>query len=95
MFLDEWSTEHAQSDKVKLLLQGCLMISAVKYEKASMFINSLTFYVTKNNVPNFGKDEDTNVKRRLKIFETKSMQKSQFQDRAMVSAEFYVRTALP
>ena len=50
------------------------MISAVKYEKARMFINNSAFYITTNNVPNFGKDEDANVKRRLKIFETKSMQ---------------------
>ena len=50
------------------------MISAVKYEKALMFINNSSFYITTNNVPNFGKDEDANVKRRLKIFKTKSMQ---------------------
>ena len=50
------------------------MISAVKYEKARMFINNSAPYITTNNVPNFGKDEDANVKGRLKIFETKSMQ---------------------
>ena len=74
VFLDEWSTEHLQSDTAKLLLQGSVMISAVKYEKARIFIDNSAFYITTNNVPNFGKDEDSNVKRRLKIFETKSMQ---------------------
>ena len=74
VFLDEWSPGHLQSDTVKLLLQGGVMISAVKYEKARMFINNSAFYITTNNVPHFGKDEDANVKRRLKIFETKSMQ---------------------
>ena len=74
VFLDEWSPEHLQSDTAKLLLQGGIMISAVKYEKARMFINNSAFYITTNHVPNFGKDEDANVKRRLKIFETKSMQ---------------------
>ena len=49
------------------------MISAVKYEKARMFINSSAFYITRNNVPNFGEDEDANVKGRLKILETQSM----------------------
>ena len=62
VFLDEWSSEHLQSDTVKLLLQGGVMISAVKYEKARMFINNSAFYITTNNVPNFGKDEDANVK---------------------------------
>ena len=38
-----------------------------------MFINNSAFYITTNNVPNFGEDEDANVKRRLKIFETRSM----------------------
>ena len=60
-------------DAAKLLLQGGLMISAVKYEKARIFINNSAFYITTNNVPNFGEDEDANVKRRLKIFETQSM----------------------
>ena len=49
------------------------MVSAVKYEKARMFINNSAFYITTNNVPNFGEDEDANVKRRLKMFETRSM----------------------
>ena len=74
VFLDEWSTEHLQSDTAKLLLQVSVMISAVKYEKARIFIDNSAFYITTNNVPNFGKYEDSNVKRRLKIFETKSMQ---------------------
>ena len=73
VFLDEWSPDHLQSDTAKLLLQGGLMVSAVKYEKARMFINNSAFYITTNNVPNFGEDEDANVKRRLKIFETRSM----------------------
>ena len=38
-----------------------------------MFINNSAFYITTNNVPNFGEDEDANAKRRLKIFETRSM----------------------
>ena len=59
--LDEWSPEHLQSDTAKLLLQGGVMISAVKYEKARMFINNSAFDITTNNVPNFGKDEDANV----------------------------------
>ena len=68
VFLDEWSPDHLQSDTAKLLL-----ISAVKYEKARMFRNNSAFYITTNNVPNLGEDEDANVKRLLQIFETQSM----------------------
>ena len=90
VFLDEWSPEHLQSDTAKLLLQGGVMISAVKYEKARTFINNSAFYITTNNVPNFGKDEDANVKRRLKIFETKSIQNPSSKiEPCMVSPEFY------
>ena len=62
-FLNEWSPDHLQSDTAKRLLQGGLMVSAVKYEKARMFINNSAFYITTNNVPNFGKDEDASVKK--------------------------------
>ena len=51
-FLDEWSPNHLQSDTAKSLLQGGLMISAVKYEKARMSINNSVFYIT-NNVKKF------------------------------------------
>ena len=47
VFLDEWSPDHLQSDTSKLLLQDGLMVSAVKYEKAWMFVNNSAFYITK------------------------------------------------
>ena len=62
VFFDEWSPDHLQSDTAKLLLQGGLMVSAVKYEKAGAFIDNSAFYIATNNVPNFGEDEDVNVK---------------------------------
>ena len=51
------------------------MVSAVKYEKARMFVDNSAFYITINHVPHFGEDEDANIKHRLKIFETQSMVK--------------------
>ena len=75
VFLDEWSPDHLQLDTAKLLLQGGLMASAVKYEKARMFVNNSAFYIMTNHVPHFGEDEDANVKCDLKIFETQSMAK--------------------
>ena len=48
---DEWSPDHLQSDTAKLLLQGGLMISAVKYEKARMFINNFKMFETQS-MPN-------------------------------------------
>ena len=68
VILEEWSPDHLQLDTAKLLLQGGLMVNAVKYEKARMFVNNSAFYITTNNVPHFGEDKDANVKRRLKIF---------------------------
>ena len=51
------------------------MVSAVKCEKARMYVNNSAFYITTNHVLHFGEDEDANVKRRPKIFETQSMAK--------------------
>ena len=51
------------------------MVSAVKYEKAGIFVNNSAFYITTNHVPHFGEDEGVNVKRCLKIFEIQSMAK--------------------
>ena len=45
VFLDEWSPDHLQSDTAKLLLQGGLMVCAVKYEKARMFVNNSAYII--------------------------------------------------
>ena len=51
------------------------MVTAVKHGKARTIINRCPFYITTNKVPKFGAD-DINVKRRIVVFETKSLPKT-------------------
>ena len=72
VFLDEWSETTLQSDMAKTVLQGGLMVKSVKHQTAKCIINNSPFYITTNDVPNFG-NEDENVKRWIIAFETKSL----------------------
>ena len=71
VFLDEWSETILQSDMAKTVLQVGLMVKFVKHQRAKCIINNSPFYITTNDVPNFG-NEDENVKRRIIAFETNS-----------------------
>ena len=48
------------------------MVTAVKHGLPRTIMNNSPFYITTNEVPNFGNDEE-NVKRRIAVFETKSL----------------------
>ena len=73
VFLDEWSETTLQSDMAKTVLQGGLMVKSVKHQTGKFcIINKSPFYITTNDVPKFG-NEDENVKRRIIVFETKSL----------------------
>ena len=72
VFLDEWSETTLQSDMAKTVLQGGLMVKSVKHQTGKCIINNGPFYITTNDVLNFG-NEDDNVKRRIIAFETKSL----------------------
>ena len=67
VLLDEWAEDTLQSDMSKVVLQGGFMVSAVKHPHPKIIISTCPFYVTTNHVPYFGKNEDENVKWRLKI----------------------------
>ena len=71
ILLDEWAKRTLQSDMAKLVLQGGCMVSAVKHGKPKILENRCPFYITTNEVPYFGNDEE-NVQRRIRVFETKS-----------------------
>ena len=64
VLLDEWSE-----------MQGGYMVTAVKHGEARTIINRCPFYIATNPVPKFGAD-DVNVKRRILVFETKSLPKT-------------------
>ena len=71
--VDEWSASKMQSDLAKCILQGGWMVSAVKHGLPKTVLNNSPFYITTNNLPNFGKEEDDNVQRRIEIFTTTSL----------------------
>ena len=75
VLLDEWSENRLQADLAKTVLQGRYMVTAVKHGEARPIINRFSFYITTNQVPKFGPD-DVNVKRRIVVFETKSLPKT-------------------
>ena len=70
-FLDEWAERTLQSDMTNLVLQGGYMVSAVKHGKPKILDNRCPLYITTNEVPYFGNDEE-NVQRRIRVFKTNS-----------------------
>ena len=71
--LDEWSEYTLQSDMAKFVLQGGFMVKSVKHKTAKCIENKAPFYITTNQLPNFG-SEDINVQRRIICFKTSSLQ---------------------
>ena len=57
----------------KSVLQGGFMVKSVKYKTAKCIENKAPFYITTNQLPNFG-SEDINVQRRIVCFKTSSLQ---------------------
>ena len=70
--MDEWSDRTLASDIAKVVLQGGFMFQAIKHEKPRSMENRIPFYITTNELPYFGND-DVNVKRRVRVFTTKSL----------------------
>ena len=71
--LDEWSEYTLQSDIAKSVLQGGFMVKTVKHKTAKSIDNKAPFYITTNQLPNFG-SQDINVQRRIVCFKTSSLQ---------------------
>ena len=71
VFIDERSanTYTMTSDLAKTILQGGWMVTAVKHSQPRCLNYHSPFYITTNNVPDFG-TENENVKRRIQIFNT-------------------------
>ena len=67
--IDEWSKETMHSDVVKTVLQGGSLTIARKLKDPCTFNSKVPFYITTNKIPDFG-DDDVNVRRRLRIFNT-------------------------
>ena len=68
VFMDEWSIDSLNAKKV---LQGGLLMLPRKHKEAEKFTYSSGFYITTNEMPNFGQGSDGRaIKRRLSVFET-------------------------
>ena len=72
VFLDEWSENTLQADLAKIVLQGGYMVTCVKHQSPKALINKASinkapFYITTNELPNFGPEHD-NVIRRVEVF---------------------------
>ena len=61
-----------QADLAKVVLKGGYMVTYVKHQSPKTLVNKAPFYITTNDLPKFG-SEDENVKRRVEVFETKAM----------------------
>lgn len=72
VIVDEWSATRMESDLAKCILQGGWMVTAVKHGLPRTILNNSPYYITTNEVPDFGKD-DENVRRRIAIFTTTSL----------------------
>ena len=72
VFLDEWSENTLQADSAKIVLQGGYMVTCVKHQSPKTLINKAPFYITTNELPNFGSEHD-NVMRRVEVFKTQSL----------------------
>ena len=72
VIVDKWSANIVDSSLAKAILQGGWMVTAVKHGKSRRVIDCSPYYITTNDVLNFG-DEDANVQRWIQIFITKSL----------------------
>ena len=72
VFLNEWSENTLQADSAKIVLQGGYMVTCVKHQSPETLINKAPFYITTNELPNFGLEHD-NVMRRVEVFKTQSL----------------------
>ena len=77
LFVDEWNADMMSSDLLKTLLQGGYFPQSIKHSSPKMQTMSAGVFITCNNLPTFG-IEDDNVRRRLSIFTTKSLPSKSF-----------------
>lgn len=73
IFIDEWCNKTLAVDDVKKLLQGGNFNTAVKHETARNVENNAGIYITCNEFPEFGIEQE-NVETRIRRFRTKSLE---------------------
>ena len=73
VIIDEWSATSMGSTLAKTILKGGWITTAFKHERPRSFFNNSHFYITTNQVPDFGEDEQENVLRRIIVYKTQSL----------------------
>ena len=69
--MDEWSIDSLNAEDAKKVLQGGLLMLPRKHKEAEKFAYNSGFYITTNEMPNFGQgSDDRAIKHRLSVFET-------------------------
>ena len=72
IFIDEWNEKLMDADMAKVIFQGGQFMQSIKHEAPKFQNMHAGIYITCNNIPDFGR-EQTNVEKRLCIFETKTL----------------------
>ena len=73
IIIDEWSS--MAPALTKTLLQGGWMVGVVKHKEPRSLFNNSSFYITTNQLPDFG-DENDSVYRRTRVFQTQTLSSS-------------------
>ena len=73
VIINEWSATSMDSTLAKTILQSGWITTAVKHEQPRSFFNNSPFYITTNQEPDFGKDEQENVFRHIIVYEIRSL----------------------
>lgn len=71
VFMDEWSTDSLNAEDAKKVLQGGLLMLPQKHKNAEKTVYRSGFYITTNEMPDFGEGPDGRaIERRLSVFTT-------------------------
>ena len=74
VFIDEWSSDSMCAEDAKRVLQGGLQILPQKHKEASICIYQSGFFITTNEMPNFGQGLDAEaISTRLAVFQTEPL----------------------
>lgn len=72
LYIDEWTDAMLSSDQVKTIFQGGYFAQSIKHKTPKMEEMNAGVFITCNNLPSFGTEND-NVMRRLAVFETRTL----------------------
>ena len=72
VFVDEWGIDTMSADIAKSLLQGGWIVQAIKHQKPRTMNVKSGMYLTCNQLPDFG-DDQQHIEKRIAVFHTTSL----------------------